>query len=84
MLQPIGERCIVKLIPHEDKPQKGNLILLDKGGALSNVYEVVATNLEQVKVGDIILKDRYAGNSVSYEDVEYIILKADDIIALVQ
>ncbi len=37
-----------------------------------------------VKVGDIILMDKYAGQEVTVDDEEYIILKADDIIAIIE
>ena len=35
-----------------------------------------------VKVGDIILMDKYSGQEVTIDDEEYVIVKADDIIAI--
>ncbi len=37
-----------------------------------------------VKVGDIILMDKYSGQEVTLDDEEYVILKADDIIAIIE
>ena len=37
-----------------------------------------------VKIGDIILMDKYAGQEITIEDEEYIIAKADDIIAIIE
>ena len=37
-----------------------------------------------VKVGDVILMDKYSGQEVAIDDEEYMILKADDIIAIIE
>ena len=37
-----------------------------------------------VKVGDVILMDKYSGQEVSVDDEDLVILKADDIIAIIE
>ena len=37
-----------------------------------------------VKVGDIILMEKYSGQEVTLNDEEFVILRADDIIAIVE
>lgn len=37
-----------------------------------------------VKVGDTILMDKYSGQEVSIDDEEYIVLRADDVIATIE
>ena len=37
-----------------------------------------------VKIGDVILMDKYSSQEVTIDDEEYIIVKGDDIIAIVQ
>lgn len=37
-----------------------------------------------VKVGDVILMEKYSGQEVSLNDEEHTILRADDIIAIVE
>ncbi len=37
-----------------------------------------------VKVGDTILMDKYSGQEVTIDDEEYVILRADDIIAIIE
>ena len=38
----------------------------------------------QVKVGDKVIYSKYAGNEVKLEDEEYIIVKQNDILAIVE
>ena len=37
-----------------------------------------------VKIGDIIFMDKYSGQEITIDDEEFIIVKADDIIAIVE
>ncbi len=37
-----------------------------------------------VKVGDIILMDKYSGQEVTIDDEDFVIVKADDIIAIIE
>ena len=37
-----------------------------------------------VKAGDKVITDKYAGTKVTLEDVEYIIVKQSDILAIVE
>ena len=37
-----------------------------------------------VKVGDLILMDKYSGQEVNIEDEEYVVLRADDVIATIE
>ena len=39
---------------------------------------------ELVKAGDKVITDKYAGTKVTLEDVEYIIVKQSDILAIVE
>ncbi len=47
----------------------------DKNGSLISM---------PVKIGDMILMEKYSGQEVSLNDEEYVILRADDIIAIVE
>ena len=42
------------------------------------------TVVMSVKAGDKVITDKYAGTKVTLEDVEYIIVKQSDILAIVE
>lgn len=95
-LKPLGNRVIVQRVDEEEekkhgiiipdsaknkhKQRKAKVIAIGSGKRL----EDGSTLSIPVKEGDIILMDEYAGQEVTVEDEEYIVLKADDIIALIQ
>ena len=92
-LKPLGDRIVVKsLDPQEktksglvvpdtakEKPQEGKVIavgpgrLLDEGGVKAL----------EVKNGDRVLYGKYSGTEVSLEGEDYLILREDDVLAVV-
>jgi len=93
-LKPLGDRVIVKQAEAEtqtksgliladtakEKPQKGSVIAVGDG-KLNKKGERIPLD---VKVGDTVIYSKYGGTEVKVEGEEYIILKADDIYAVVQ
>jgi chaperonin GroES len=93
-LKPLGDRVIVKQAEAEtqtksgliladtakEKPQKGAVIAVGEG-KLNDAGERVALD---VKTGDTVIYSKYGGTEVKVEGEEYIILRADDIYAVVE
>ena len=93
-IQPLGDRVLVKRLEAEEKtkggivlpdstkekPQKGEVVAAGKGKLLdSGKVEAL-----EVKKGDKVLFGKYAGNEITYKDEEYIILKEEDILAIIK
>ena len=64
----------------KEKPQKGEVVAVGKGRVLES------GNVEalEVKKGDKVLFGKYAGNEITYNEEEYLILKEEDILAIIQ
>ena len=63
----------------KEKPQQAEVIAVGPGGVVDG-KEVTM----QVKPGDKVIYSKYAGNEVKMGDVEYIIVKQNDILAIVE
>ncbi len=63
----------------QEKPQEAEVIAVGPGGVVDG-KEVTM----QVKVGDKVIYSKYAGNQVKLEGVEYVIVRQDDILAIVE
>ena len=55
----------------KEKPQKG-------------IIEAVGSEVKEIKVGDVILFDKYSGSKVNIDNNEYLIIKEEDILGIVQ
>lgn len=93
-LKPIGNRVVAKRLDAEET-LKGGIILPDTAKKKQETAKVIAVGDGKktedgkviqmpVKVGDVILMDKYSGQEVTLDDEEYIIVKADDIIAIIE
>lgn len=92
--QPLGNRVLVKRIDAEET-LKGGILLPDTAKKKQEQAKVIAIgtgNTDKsgkiiplpVKKGDIILMEKYSGQDVKLDDEDYVILKADDIIAIIE
>jgi len=92
-LRPLGNRVVAQRLEQEET-LKGGIILPDSAKKKQETAKVVAIGPGQttkegkilpipVSIGDTILMDKYASQEVTLDDEEYVIVKADDIIAIV-
>jgi len=93
-IRPLHDRVIVKRIEEEDttkggiiipdtakeKPSEGKVVAVGNGKLLDN-GEVKAL---EVKNGDKVLFGKYAGTEIKIEGEEHLIMREDDIIAIVE
>ena len=92
MIKPLGDRVLIKMKEAEETTKSG--IILTTGSKekpqIAEVVEVgsgekVDGKLQEmyVKKGDNVYVSKYAGTEVKYEGQDYIIVKQDDILAIV-
>jgi len=92
-LKPLGDRVVVKaseaeeqtksglFIPDtaKEKPQKGIVIAVGEGKYREDGTRVPV----DVKVDDVVIYGKYGGTEVKVDGEDYLILRADDIYAVV-
>jgi chaperonin GroES len=88
-LKPINDRIVIKPAPAEEKT-KGGIIIPDTAKEKPQRGEVVAVGPGKedvkmtVKVGDIVLYGKYSGQELSHEGVDYLIMREDDVLVIIQ
>ena len=87
-IQPLSDRVLLEpqeaetktasglYIPDsaKEKPQQGKVVAVGKGKKDHNMT---------VKVGDIVLYGKYSGSELKYEGNDYLIMREDDILAII-
>ncbi len=90
-IQPLGDRVLVKAVDVEEEV-KGGIIIPDSAKEKPTTAEVLALGNGKkdgeiyefsVKVGDQVIISKYGGTQVKYDDVEYTILREDDILGVI-
>lgn len=93
LLRPLGDRIVIELVESEEKtasgivlpdsakekPQEGRVVAVGTGRVLESGERVAL----EVSVGDRIIFSKYSGTEVKFEGNEYLILRENDILAVV-
>jgi chaperonin GroES len=93
-IRPLHDRILIKRLEEEqrsqggiivpdtakEKPQQGRVLAVGKGKIMDN-GDVIPLDL---KTGDKVLFGKYAGTEVKIDGEEHLLMREDDILAVVQ
>ena len=93
-IRPLNDRILVKRLEGEEKtaggiiipdsakekPAEGEIIAVGPGKMNDNGERVAV----DVKVGDRVLFSKYGGTDVKYDGEDYLIMREDDILGVVE
>jgi len=93
-LQPMGERIVVQreesetttaggiVLPDsaKEKPARGTVVAIGSGKILDDG----SRSESQLKEGDNVLFSSYAGETVEIDDVEYLLMREEDVLAVLE
>jgi chaperonin GroES len=88
-MKPIADRVVIKPAPAEEKTE-GGIIIPDTAKEKPQMGEVVAVGPGKdgkpmtVKKGDKVLYGKYSGQELSYEGEDYLIVREDDILVILE
>ena len=92
-IRPLGDRVLIKRLEAEETTKSG-ILLSGASKEKPQEAEVVAVGpgkIEdgkeikmEVKVGDVVLFSKYSGSEIKYEGTEYIILKQEELLAVIE
>ena len=94
MIKPVADRILIKMEEEENTTKSGIILsgnskekpqtakVIEVGPGIKNIpgKEVKM----YIKKGDRVIVSKYAGTEVKYEGEDYIIVKQDDILAIVE
>ena len=91
-LKPLADRVILKMVDAEEKTKSG-IILTGAAKEKPQVAEVIEVGpggivdgkevKMTVKKGDKVVTNKYSGTEIKIDDIEYVIVKQSDILAVV-
>ena len=86
-LVPLGDRLVIKQVVAEETTKSGIVL---PGQAKEKPQEAVvvavgkAVDSDVIKEGDTVIYSKYSGNTVKVDDEEYIIVKEEDVLAILK
>ncbi len=93
-IRPLNDRILVKRV-EEEKKTKGGIIIPDSAKEKPAEGKVIAAGhgkqndkgervALEVKAGDTVLFSKYSGTEVKLEGEEYLIMREDDVLAIIE
>jgi chaperonin GroES len=93
-VRPLGDRLLVQRLEEEEvkkggiiipdtakeKPQRGKVIAVGNGRTTDEGKKIAM----EVKAGDQILFGKYSGSEIKMEGEEYLILREEDVLGIVE
>jgi chaperonin GroES len=93
-LQPMGDRIVIErqqseettaggiVLPDsaQEKPARGAVVAIGSGKLLDDGSRATS----QLKQGDQVLFSSYAGETVEIDDIEYLLMREDDVLAVIE
>ena len=94
MIKPVADRLLIKMKEQEETTESGIILpnSTEKGSQIAEVIEVgpgikhiegKTVNM-YIKKGDKVIINKYSGTGVKYNGEEYLIVKQDDVLAIVE
>ncbi len=86
-ITPLGDRVLLSLEKTEEKT-KGGLFIPETAQekTQTGVVKAVGDDKDAIKVkpGDKVMYDKYAGTSIKVDDIDHLVIRMEDIIAIVE
>jgi chaperonin GroES len=94
-VRPLGDRLLVQRLEEEGEVKKGGIIIPDTAKEKPQRGKVIAVGngrvtdegkriAMDVKAGDQILFGKYSGSEIKMEGEEYLILREEDVLGIVE
>ncbi|MEJ2343595.1 MAG: co-chaperone GroES [Gemmatimonadales bacterium] len=93
-IRPLHDRVLIKRLESDEEQVRGGIIIPDTAKEKPQEAEVVAVGpgkiqdsgerqAMDVKAGDRVLVGKYSGSDIRIDDEDYVILREDEILAVV-
>jgi len=84
-LKPLKDRVVVSYTEEPDKTA-GGLYVPDSAKEKPQIgkVEAIGSEVKDLKVGDMVLFDKYSGSKVKVDEQEQLVIKEEEILAIVE
>ena len=85
-VKPLGERVLLEVPEVKEEKTSGGLFVPDtaKDKPTEAVVVSIGAKVEDVKAGDKVIYDKFAGTEVKFEDKKYILMDVANVLAFIE
>ncbi|MBP9477517.1 MAG: co-chaperone GroES [Sebaldella sp.] len=85
-IRPLGERVLIKQTKQEEVTKSGIVLpdTVSKEKPIIGEVSAIGESIKEIKVGDKVIYEKYAGTEVKDNDVTYLLLEEKNVLAIVE
>jgi chaperonin GroES len=85
-IRPLKDRVVIKCSEEEMEKTAGGLFVPDvaKEKPQKGSVTAVGSEVKEVKEGNTVLFDKYTGSRVKIDDIEYLIVKEEELLGIIE
>ncbi|MFZ5995994.1 MAG: co-chaperone GroES [Nitrospirota bacterium] len=85
-IKPLKDRVVIKYSEEEAEKTAGGLYVPDvaKEKPQKGTVEAVGSEVKELKAGNQVLFDKYSGSKIKLNGTEYLIMKEEDVLGVIE
>jgi chaperonin GroES len=85
-IKPLKDRVVIRYSEEQEEKTAGGIYVPDvaKEKPQKGTVEAVGSEVKEVKAGNQVLFDKYSGSKIKIDNVEFLIVKEEDLLGIIE
>ncbi len=85
-IRPLKDRVVIRYSEEQEEKTAGGIYVPDvaKEKPQKGTVEAVGAEVKEVKAGNQVLFDKYSGSKIKIDNIEYLIVKEEDLLGIIE
>jgi len=85
-IRPLKDRVVIRYSEEQEEKTAGGIYVPDvaKEKPQKGTVDAVGSEVKEVKPGNQVLFDKYSGSKIKIDNVEYLIVKEEDLLGIIE
>ncbi|HKN19537.1 MAG: co-chaperone GroES [Dissulfurispiraceae bacterium] len=85
-IRPLKDRVVIRYSEEQEEKTAGGIYVPDvaKEKPQKGTVEAVGSEVKEVKAGNQVLFDKYSGSKIKIDNLEYLIVKEEDLLGIIE
>jgi len=85
-IRPLKDKVVIRYSEEQEEKTAGGIYVPDvaKEKPQKGTVDAVGSEVKEVKAGNQVLFDKYSGSKIKIDNIEYLIVKEEDLLGIIE
>ncbi len=85
-IKPLKDKVVIRYSEEQEEKTAGGIYVPDvaKEKPQKGTVDAVGSEVKEVKAGNQVLFDKYSGSKIKIDNIEYLIVKEEDLLGIIE